>query len=124
MPEQYCFIYVTTKDVAEAQRIGAAIVAEKIVACVNILDGMQSIYWWKGAVVDDRETVLIAKTRLTLSASATDRIRALHSYTCPCIVILPILEGNPAYLAWIAENTQEPPPAQAAPADRAPKPRA
>jgi periplasmic divalent cation tolerance protein len=111
---EYCLIYLTTKDVAEARRIGMAIVAERLVACVNILGGMQSIYWWEGAKAESQEAILIAKTRLDKTTRAFERIRGLHSYTCPCIVALPILEGDGDFLRWIGENTRDVPPCDTA----------
>ena len=57
------FVYITTENSEEARRIGRTLVEERLAACVNILDGMLSIYWWEGEIQDDRETVLIAKTR-------------------------------------------------------------
>lgn len=100
------FVYITTGSREEARRIGRALVEERLAACVNILDGMNSFYWWEGAVQDDQETVLIAKTRDRLQERLTARVRELHSYDCPCVVALPIEGGNPAYLDWLAAETE------------------
>lgn len=77
------------------------------------MPGLESIYRWQGAVVEDKEILLILKTRIELVDAAIARVKELHSYTCPCIVALPILTGNPAYLDWLGEETRE--PARAAP---------
>ena len=98
-------MYVTTKDAAEAEAIGSALVEEKLVACVNIIDGMRSIYRWKGAVERAGEAVLIAKTKEALVPRVIERIKALHSYEVPCIEAIPIVNGNPAYLKWICDET-------------------
>lgn len=100
------FVYITTGSREEARRIGRALVEERLAACVNILDGMNSFYWWEGAVQDDQETVLVAKTRDRLLERLTARVRELHSYDCPCVVALPIEGGNPAYLDWLAAETE------------------
>ena len=100
------FVYITTQNAEEARRIGRALVEERLAACVNILDGMNSIYWWEGEIQDDRETVLIAKTREALLPALIERVKALHSYSCPCVVALPILAGNPEYLAWLREEVR------------------
>ena len=102
---EYCLLYMTAGSAAEARRIGAALVDEHLAACVNIIDGMTSIYRWEGAVRNDSETVLIAKTRRDLVDDVVTRVKALHSYTCPCVVALPIVAGNPAFLDWIGAET-------------------
>ena len=102
------FCYMTTGSREEARRIGRALVEERLAACVNILPGMNSMYWWQGAVQDEQETVLIAKTRAALVPRLTERVRALHSYSVPCVVALAIEGGNPAFLQWIEDETQAP----------------
>lgn len=108
------FIYMTTKDRKEARRIGKALVEEKLAACVNILDGMNSFYFWEGKLHDEREAVLIAKTMDSLLPRFVTRVKRLHSYSAPCIVAMPIVGGNRNFLSWIARET-------AAPGIRAPK---
>ena len=98
-------VYMTAGDKAEATRIGRVLVEEKLAACANVLDGMTSVYRWQGEVCEDAETVLIAKTTDALAVALTERVKALHSYDCPCIVTLPIAGGNTAFLDWIAAQT-------------------
>ncbi len=100
------FIYVTCADSAEAERIGRELVDARLAACANILPGMRSIYRWQGRVETAQETVLVLKSRQELFEQLAARVRASHSYTTPCIVALPIIAGDPTYLAWIMENTQ------------------
>jgi periplasmic divalent cation tolerance protein len=66
---------------------------------------MSSIYWWDGAVQEARETVMLLKTRRSRLDALIARIRELHSYDCPCIVAVPVTAGDPAFLAWIANET-------------------
>jgi len=106
MTSETCLLYMTASGADEARRIGDALVAERLAACVNIIPGMTSIYRWEGEVRHDSEVVLIAKTRAELVGPATERVRALHSYDCPCIVALPVAGGNPDFLAWIADETK------------------
>jgi periplasmic divalent cation tolerance protein len=98
-------IYVTCGDHAEAEKIGRALLEERLAACVNIFDNMHSLYWWQGALEEGHESVLIIKSRLAASGAITERVRALHSYTTPCVVVFPIQGGNPDYLEWIAKET-------------------
>ena len=99
-------VYVTTKDKDEARRIGRALVESRLAACVNIIDGVNSIYWWEGEVQDETEAVLIAKTKEALAPELIEKVKALHSYSCPCVVSLPIQDGNPDFLSWIESETQ------------------
>lgn len=99
-------LYMTFKDADEARRIGSVLLHERLVACVNILGSAHSLYWWEGAVQEASETVMLAKTRASLVAAATDRVCELHSYSCPCIVALPVAGGNEAFLRWVATETK------------------
>lgn len=99
-------VYMTTANRDEAQRLGAMLVKERLAACVNILDGMTSMFWWENAVQSDSETVLIAKTRADLVPRLTERVKATHSYECPCVVSLALDGGNPEFLAWIQTETE------------------
>jgi periplasmic divalent cation tolerance protein len=98
-------IYVTTKDAKEAEAIGNVLVEERLVACVNIFPGIRSVYRWKGAIERESEAVLVAKTKDALVDRVIERVRALHSYEVPCIEAIPIVNGNPAYLRWINDET-------------------
>ena len=97
------FVYMTAGSPDEARRIGETLVNEKLAACVNILEGMQSLYVWEGALQHDRETVMVAKTAAARLPALVERVKALHSYDCPCIVAFDIDGGNPAFLRWIGE---------------------
>lgn len=103
------FIYVTTKNRAEAKKIGSAIVEEKLAACANIIDGMESIYHWKGEIETDSECILILKTSYNNVGRLTRRIKELHSYEVPCVISLNIAEqeGNPEYLNWIRDSVRK-----------------
>jgi periplasmic divalent cation tolerance protein len=98
-------IYVTTSDQAEAERIGHALVQERLVACANILGTIRSIYRWKGQLESGTEVAMLFKTTQARAAEAVERVRALHSYECPAIVVLPVLGGNPGFLDWVAAET-------------------
>ncbi len=95
---------------AEAERIGRLLVEERLASCVNLIPGVRSIYRWKGRVEDASETLLLAKIVEAALPALTERVRALHSYECPCIAALQIVGGNPDYLAWIEEECVPPKP--------------
>jgi periplasmic divalent cation tolerance protein len=100
-----CLVYMTAASKEEARAIGTALVEERLAACANVIGGMISIYRWEGKVQHDDEAVLIAKTREELVPALTEKVKALHSYACPCVVALPIAGGNGEFLDWIAAET-------------------
>ena len=102
---EYRFVYITASDEAEAARIGEALVRERLAACANVLPGVRSFYWWEGEVQDGREAVLVLKTKAALVDRLVQKVQSLHSYSCPCVVALPIENGNPDFLRWIGSET-------------------
>ncbi len=98
-------IYITAPGREDALRLGRALVEERLAACANLVGPITSIYWWEGRVNQDDEVALVLKTRADLADRLIDRARALHSYSCPCVVALPITAGNPAFLEWIGTET-------------------
>ncbi|EPG74308.1 divalent cation tolerance protein, CutA1 family [Leptospira fainei serovar Hurstbridge str. BUT 6] len=98
-------IYITTKNEEEALKIGEALVAERLAACANIIPKMRSIYRWQGNIEKDEESILLLKTRSDLSGEVISRVKAMHSYTVPCIISWKIREGNAEYLEWIRTET-------------------
>lgn len=104
-PEEFCLVYVTAKDRAEAERLARLAVGARLAACANILGEIRSFYWWDGAVQDEAECALVLKTRRDLFDALAAAIKAGHGYECPCIVALPLVDGAPDYLAWLAAET-------------------
>ena len=102
----FSFVYITTKDKAEAKIIGQKLVEDKLAACVNIINGMESIYRWQGKVETAQETVLIAKTKSSLVAELAKTVKGMHSYDCPCIIAMPIEQGDKDYLKWLGDATR------------------
>jgi periplasmic divalent cation tolerance protein len=98
-------IYITTGSMDEAKTIGKELVSSRLAACVNIIDNMNSMYWWDGEIQDDREVIIIAKTRESIVPELIEKVKSIHSYECPCIVSLPILDGNEAFLQWVVDET-------------------
>lgn len=98
-------VYVTASSREEALTIGRTVVGERLAACANVLGAIRSIYWWEGQMSEDDEALLILKTTEGQLRALIERIRALHSYTTPCVTAWPIAVGNPDYLAWIEAET-------------------
>lgn len=99
------WIYVTAATREEALTIARTLVADRLAACGNVLAGITSVYRWEGRVNEDAEVSLVLKTTADRVEAVTRRVGELHSYECPCVVALPIVGGNPAFLAWIGEET-------------------
>ncbi|WP_041795064.1 divalent-cation tolerance protein CutA [Pararhodospirillum photometricum] len=97
-------VYMTAASEEEARRLGAVLVGERLAACVNVLGPMRSIYTWDGVVRDEPEVAFLAKTTEAKVPALQARILELHSYDCPCVVVLPIVDGAPAFLDWVAAS--------------------
>lgn len=93
--------YITCGSQDEAEGIARALVSERLAACVNLLPGMRSWYWWQGRIDAAAEIVLLAKTTVANQDAVVARVTALHSYTTPCVVFLPVVGGNPPFLDWL-----------------------
>lgn len=94
----------TAPDAEVAQRIGTALVEERLVACANILAGVTSVYRWKGSVLREHEVLMILKTTSMGVEALRRRIVDLHPYEVPEVVALDVLEGHPPYLDWVLSS--------------------
>jgi periplasmic divalent cation tolerance protein len=103
------FAYVTAANDEEARRIGRALVEEGLAACVNLPSPHTAIYRWEGAVAEEPEQALIAKTTAARFDELARRVRALSSYDVPCIVALPVVAGDADFLSWVALQVRLPP---------------
>ena len=98
-------VFVTAPDEDEARRIAENVVAERLAACVNIINGVESIYRWQGEVARDRELLLIVKTTGDRYGELERRVKELHSYTTPEVIAFRIERGSTSYLDWIRDST-------------------
>jgi periplasmic divalent cation tolerance protein len=103
--ERAVFVYTTYPSIVEAERVGRALVERRLCACVNILPGMVSLYWWQGAIERGDELVMIIKTRASLVEAVRTTVRQMHSYSTPAILVLPIESVDPDYNAWLMAET-------------------
>jgi periplasmic divalent cation tolerance protein len=99
-------VFITAGSAEEAERIAHALVEERLAACVNIVPGVTSVYRWEGQVQRDAEVLLVAKTLEANVARLAQRVKELHSYDVPEVVALPITDGSPEYLAWLADSVE------------------
>lgn len=97
-------VLVTAGSTEEGKRIARALVEERLAACVSISSPIRSIYSWKGKLADDQEVLLVIKTSRALFDQVRRAVEKLHSYQVPEIICLPVIDGAPNYLNWLAES--------------------
>lgn len=101
----YAVIFITCANKKEAGRIAKALVKNKLAACVNIVDKIESIFWWQGKVDLASEALLIMKSKREKLTKIIKLVKSMHSYEVPEIIALPIIGGYRPYLEWIDEST-------------------
>jgi periplasmic divalent cation tolerance protein len=105
--ERAAFVYTTYPSLVEAEKAGRTIVEQRLAACVNILPGMVSHYWWEGKIERGEEAVMIIKTRASLADRVRDAVKAAHPYTTPAILVIPLESVEQSYLGWIVAETEK-----------------
>ncbi len=104
MADEVFVVMSTFPSLEEARRVGRQLVEEALVACVNLVPGIESIYRWKGALQTESEVLLLMKTTSMCLAPLQARLRELHPYEVPELVALPVASGMPAYLQWVVDS--------------------
>jgi periplasmic divalent cation tolerance protein len=104
--ERAVFVYTTYPSIVEAEKAGRAIVERRLAACVNILPGMVSHYWWEGKIDRAEEVVMIIKTRASLAKEVERAVKDMHSYTTPAILVIPLESVEQTYLSWLMKETE------------------
>lgn len=99
-------VYVTAENEVEAGRISEILLEEHLISCANIFPAVVSLYRWEGKIQKDTEAVMVLKTRQSLVEELTNRIKSLHSYSCPCIVAYSSIGGNADYFRWVMDETK------------------
>ena len=106
--KKYGFVYVTTKNKKEAQKLARICLDKKLAACANVFPSILSCYEWKEQYTEEEETILILKTRQDLFEELQNTVMSCHSYTCPCIVFIPILKAHLPFLSWMDSQLRKP----------------
>jgi len=108
MPTPYVVILITAKDKKEAAKIAQGLLRAKLIACANIISGVQSLFRWQGKIESSAETLLLLKTTSDRLSALEVRLNELHSYQTPEFVVLAIESGSHPYLAWLEASLREP----------------
>lgn len=103
---QYYLVVTTVSGLELAEKMSRALVEERLAACVNIADKISSIYSWKGEIVQDKECMLLIKTKKSLFENLKEKIIQLHPYEVPEIIAIPLEKGHKAYFDWIDDSTK------------------
>jgi periplasmic divalent cation tolerance protein len=104
--ESVCEVVITADDEAWLVAFARSLVEDRIAACAQILSPIRSIYRWGGKVQDDREVRVALHTREALLPAIIERTKAEHPYDVPCVLALPVRDGNADYLAWLIASTR------------------
>ena len=103
MDNESVVVLITAGSREEAERVGSALLEPRLAACVNLLSGVTSLFWWEGKIDRAEEVLLLVKTRRSLMPALLEQVRAVHSYDVFEAVALPIVAGSPEYLQWVDE---------------------
>lgn len=99
---------VTASGVEEARKVARGVLDERLAACVNIMGGVESHYWWQGALEEGHEHLLVIKTTEERVPALIDAVKRHHSYTVPEVIVYPVEHGNPDYLSWVRAECSMP----------------
>ncbi len=101
-------VFSTCPSREEAKRIARGLVEERLAACVNVVDGVSSIYQWQGNLQESDEVMLVVKSRRDLLGRLQERLANMHSYEVPEAIAIPVVDGLPAYLEWMDRELDPP----------------
>lgn len=105
--EEFVVVLVTTDGQDQADAVARAVLEPHLAACVNMVAGVRSQYWWQGQLEQTVENLLLIKTRRSLLDKVTAAVKAVHSYSVPEVLALSVAGGNPDYLKWLEQETRE-----------------
>ena len=87
------------------QALAERVLEARLVACVNVIAGVRSVYRWQGKIEDEVESLLVMKTQRARLAALTETLEQAHPYDVPEILALPVAEGSHPYLQWVLQET-------------------
>jgi periplasmic divalent cation tolerance protein len=106
MKDELVQVVTTTPTKAEAQRIGEALLKERLAACVQVAGPIISTFWWKGKITQAKEWYCVIKSTHAKFKRIEKAIRAIHSYAVPEILCFPVIESSSSYARWLKKETR------------------
>ncbi|OGD19468.1 MAG: cation tolerance protein CutA [Candidatus Aminicenantes bacterium RBG_16_63_16] len=104
---EFRLVLTTVPDEELGRRIARTLVEERLAACVNVSPAVLSFYWWDKKLVEDREFILLVKTKASILERLEARLKELHPYQVPEFIALPIDSGSPEFLGWLDAETRD-----------------
>jgi periplasmic divalent cation tolerance protein len=104
--EEFCEVVITAADADWLAGFTRTLVEERLAACGHVIPAIRSLYRWESTVHDEGEARVALHTRRSLVEPIVGRTADLHPYDVPCVIVLPLAGGNPAYLEWIRSETR------------------
>lgn len=104
---RHIVVFITASSDEEARKIAKLLLDQRKAACVNIVSGVDSSFWWQGKIDSARESLLIIKTRASTFPKVIELVKTIHNYEVPEIIAMPVIGGNDDYLKWIDDEVQE-----------------
>ena len=101
----YVVVLITCQGMEEGRLIAAALLKERLAACVNIIEGAESHFWWAGKLHEANEALLMVKTKKSLLRELIKKVKSAHQYENPEIIAIPVIGGSKEYMKWIDEET-------------------
>lgn len=101
---QRIVVFITTPNKKEAEKISGILLDKRVIACANIISGVDSYFWWKGKKEKARECLMVAKTTMREMKRLVKIVKSAHSYEVPEIIAIPIIAGHKPYLDWIKKE--------------------
>lgn len=103
---EYIVIYCTVPSKKEGKEIAKLLIQQNLAACVNIIDKVESVFSWDGQIMEEKEAMLIIKSKQDLFNKINHTIQKMHSYNIPEVIAIPILQADATYLKWIDHETE------------------
>jgi periplasmic divalent cation tolerance protein len=101
LKDNYIIIFVTTKDRTEAEQLSQSLLKDRLIACANLVNPIDSFFFWQNKIERADECLIIMKSRLDLFKQIEERVKGLHSYEVPEVLAFPIVDGSKDYLDWM-----------------------
>jgi periplasmic divalent cation tolerance protein len=102
----YLVVLITCPEMEEGKRIADMLLKERLAACVNIVPGLTSRFWWSGKMHESGEVLLLVKTKKKLLRELIKKVKEAHQYENPEVIALPIIGGSKEYMKWIEDETR------------------